>query len=181
MRMNLIQCSKLIDHKSPAVRAIIDPLLSEIDGLSKEEILMHVVTRFKEFRYVNYSGWKHFGEILRKREGNCLSLSCFLCSVLRALGFTIDEVFVGVIAKWRRSQTGFLPVTLPHAFGLIRLDPSIVCVNPNDMEPFKVNTERLRTHLHLGIEEYLPLFLFNDQRYRFLVLSFNNAKLIDAL
>jgi hypothetical protein len=157
----------LVDYKAQAVRQVLADLPMEISNLSKEHLLEAVVERFKGFGYMYYTGWKPFETVLQKQKGNCLTLSCFLCSALRALQFTEEEVFVCVFQEYDGGNImNQMLAPLSHAVVIIQFSSTILCIQPTNMQIWNLKTMNLED---IGFEanQRLDLFLFNDCRCRF--------------
>lgn len=95
------------------------------------------------------TGFQPFDEVMRNGRGNCLALSCLLCSILRANGFPYEDIYViigGDYAFYRESA---------HAWTIIKLDSDIVVIDPEKMQMEDKDSLGSKT---------IYLY-FNDQRF----------------
>lgn len=161
----------LVDHRSQAVRQVLADLPTEIGDLSKGDLLEAVVEQFKRFRYIHYTGWKPFEAVLQEQGGNCLSLSCFLCSVLRALQFTEDEVFVCLVVQGYNDVVEINQMLAPgsHATVITRFGSSILSIHPDNMGIWNLKTRNTSSleDIDFRRKQWLSMCLFNDSRCRF--------------
>ena len=96
------------------------------------------------------TGFSPFELIIRLKRGNCLSLSSFLCSVLRLNGFGTDNVFVMVGGNpifYRESA---------HAWTIVKVDDApLIVIDPRRL--FLETVDIIRNK-----KIYL---LFNDEKF----------------
>ena len=94
--------------------------------------------------------------VLSTNEGTCLSKSVLLVSILRALGFSENEVFVAVLARKEKDFSEFL-----HAAVLLREDAAMVSNNVFLLDPSGGLSR------NVIIDELLssnsPVAIFNDK------------------
>src|SRR5215204_4283958 len=98
------------------------------------------------------SGVTALDETITARSGNCLSLICLLCSLLRSAGFSHHEVFASV-----GCLKGFHLIRM-HAYAIIKnMDQDqLLIIDPEIMSVKSVDYDHLSANYSLFV-------LFNDQ------------------
>ncbi len=94
-------------------------------------------------------GYSPFCVIMEQSRGNCLSLSCLMCSVLRANGFGVDEVLVLI-----GGDPGFYRESI-HAWTAVRVGSRVMVIDPRGMQPESGKT----------IDGKTIYLLFNDEKF----------------
>lgn len=146
--------TKLIDPQNAALKTLLVEVLEpQSPTISKRRYLDHYLLLLRDFKYFNVSGLTSLDQVIASRSGNCLSLVCVLCSLLRASNFSDSEVFAAI-----GCVKGFHLTTM-HAYAIIKgLEPEdLVLVDPEVMNVKSVDYELLSANYSLFV-------LFNDRR-----------------
>jgi hypothetical protein len=73
------------------------------------------------------TGCQSFDRMMRTGEGNCLTISCFICAVLRKVGLAEDNVYVAV-----GGPPGMYRDSI-HAWTVVKHDGKYRIVEPREM------------------------------------------------
>jgi hypothetical protein len=147
--------SELIDPANVSVRCLLGEATAAVaDPTSADggQALERLLRLLRGFRYVNASGLTSLDEAARTRAGNCLSLVCLLCSLLRASGLDENQVFASV-----GCPRGF-HLTEMHAYVILRESGRgrLSLIDPRIMRAGEITVNQL-------CSEYSIFVAFNDQ------------------
>src|SRR5215210_801322 len=151
--MHSARYTELIQPQSASVRKLQAEFLGPDDSaISKEQRLKRHLEFLRGFKYINASGMTSLEETITARSGNCLSLICLLCSLLRSAGFSDNEVFASV-----GCLKGFHLIRM-HAYAIIKnMDQDhLLIIDPEIMSVKSVDYDHLSANYSLFV-------LFNDQ------------------
>lgn len=143
--------TKLIDPENAALKTLLVERPSPT--ISKRRCLDHYLLLLRDFKYLNVSGLTSLDQVIASRSGNCLSLVCLLCSLLRASNFSESEVFAAI-----GCVKGFHLTTM-HAYAIIKggEQDELLLVDPEVMNVKSVDYDLLSANYSLFV-------LFNDRR-----------------
>ena len=100
--MHSARYTELIDPQNATLsELLIEVLGPDGSAVSKGQCLERHLRFLRSYKYINTSGLTSLEETIAARAGNCLSLICLLCSLLRRAGFSDSEAFASKI----RTQT----------------------------------------------------------------------------
>jgi|GEM_PF-5459366 len=147
--------TKLVDPQNAAVRKLLAEVLEpQSQVISKRRCLERYLKFLRDFRYFNVSGLTSLEQTIAARSGNCLSLVCLLCSLLRSsTRFSDSEVFAAI-----GCFKGF-HLTSMHAYAIVKgLDEDdLLLVDPEVMDLKSIDYDQLSSNYSLFV-------LFNDRR-----------------
>lgn len=115
--MNSARYSELIDPENASVRGLAEKVFgaNAYETASSKELYLDLSLKFlRSFKYKNESGITSLEAVVADRAGNCLSLICLLCSLLRCVGFSEQEVLAIV-----GCPKGFHLIEI-HAYAIIK-------------------------------------------------------------
>src|SRR2546421_272846 len=147
--------SELVDPANVSVRRLLGEATAVVAGPASAEggrALERLLGLLRGFRYVNASGLTSLDEAARARAGNCLSLACLLCSLLRASGLDENQVFASV-----GCPRGFHLIEM-HAYVIVRESGRgrLSLIDPRIMRAGQTTVDQV-------CSEYSIFVAFNDQ------------------
>ena len=146
--------TKLIDPQNAALKTLLVEVFErQAPTISKRRCLDHYLLLLRDFKYFNVSGLASLDQVIAARSGNCLSLVCLLCSLLRASNFSDSEVFAAI-----GCVKGFHLTTM-HAYAIVKglEQDDLLLIDPEVMNVKSIDYELLSANYSLFV-------LFNDQR-----------------
>ena len=144
----------LIDPQNATLRKlVIEGLGLDCSAISRRQCLEQHLGYLQGFKYINASGLTSLDETIASRSGNCLSLICLLCSLLRSAGFSHNEAFAAV-----GCVKGFHLIRM-HAYALIKgVDCGrLLLIDPEGMRVKSIDYDDLSSSYSLFV-------IFNDQQ-----------------
>lgn len=147
--------TKLVDPQNAAVRKLLNEVFEpQSPTMSKRQWLESYLLFLRDFRYFNVSGLTSLEQTIAAASGNCLSLVCLLCSLMRgSTRFSDSEVFAAI-----GCLKGFHLTTM-HAYTIIKglEGDDLVLIDPEVMRVKSVDYDQLCSNYSLFV-------VFNDMK-----------------
>jgi hypothetical protein len=140
LEMYSARYSELIDPENASVRGLAENVFGANayePAFSKDVYFDRSIELLRSFKYRNESGITSLESVAAERAGNCLSLICLLCSLLRCVGFSEKEVFALV-----GCPKGFHLIRI-HAYAVIKRSgwDRFLVIDPEFMYVIEVDPE----------------------------------------